>query len=227
MRSRPSGLFPTSRNRKETTNDLYRWVRVWCSPGCCGPTFRSGSRSRARSVALSRWTIPVARPFGLAPARVARPFRVGLPVARASGLVHTLRTSRPRWRRVIAPECLCSQGTGVGDQARRGTTMFATLGRTWDLTKLSWRVLKKDRELVFFPVFAAVGMLILAGLMTGIGASTGTLARLDGGTEQLTGVDVGLLAITYFLMGLRAHLLQRRADWCGNGPPGRRRSTCT
>ncbi len=78
--------------------------------------------------------------------------------------------------------------------------MFATLGRTWDLTKLSWRVLKKDRELVLFPVFATVGLLILAGLMTGIGASTGTLARLDGGTEQLTGVDVGLLAITYFLM---------------------------
>ena len=78
--------------------------------------------------------------------------------------------------------------------------MFRTLERTWDLTKLSWRVLKKDRELVLFPVFAAVALLILAGLMSGIGASTGTLARLDGGTEQLTGVDVGLLAVTYFLM---------------------------
>jgi hypothetical protein len=78
--------------------------------------------------------------------------------------------------------------------------MFASLGRTWDLTKLSWRVLKKDRELVLFPVFAAVALLILAGLMSGIGAATGTLARLDGGTEQLTAVDVGLLAVTYFLL---------------------------
>lgn len=78
--------------------------------------------------------------------------------------------------------------------------MFATLGRTWDLTKLSWRVLKKDRELVLFPVFAAVALLILAGLMSGIGASTGTLARLDGGTERLTAVDVVLLAVTYFLL---------------------------
>ena len=76
--------------------------------------------------------------------------------------------------------------------------MFQTIGRTWELIKMSWAVLKKDRELVLFPVMSTVALVILAGLMMGVGASVGTVDRLSdtGATE----VDIALLAVTYFLL---------------------------
>ncbi len=39
--------------------------------------------------------------------------------------------------------------------------MFATIGHTFELMKMSWNVLMQDRELIFFPVFSAIGLLIL------------------------------------------------------------------
>ena len=76
--------------------------------------------------------------------------------------------------------------------------MFQTIGRTWELIKMSWAVLKKDRELVLFPVMSTVALVILAGLMMGVGAGVGTVDRLadTGATE----VDIALLAVTYFLL---------------------------
>ena len=76
--------------------------------------------------------------------------------------------------------------------------MFQTIGRTWELIKMSWAVLKKDRELVLFPVMSTVALVILAGLMMGVGSGLGTVDRLadTGATE----VDIALLAVTYFLL---------------------------
>lgn len=76
--------------------------------------------------------------------------------------------------------------------------MFQTIGRTWELIKMSWAVLKKDRELVLFPVMSTVALVILAGLMMGVGAGVGTVDRLAGtGASE---VDIVLLAVTYFLL---------------------------
>lgn len=76
--------------------------------------------------------------------------------------------------------------------------MFQTIGRTWELIKMSWAVLKKDRELVLFPVMSTVALVILAGLMMGVGSSVGTVDRLaDTGASE---VDIALLAVTYFLL---------------------------
>ena len=76
--------------------------------------------------------------------------------------------------------------------------MFQTIGRTWELIKMSWAVLKKDRELVLFPVMSTVALVILAGLMMGVGSGLGTMDRLaDTGASE---VDILLLAVTYFLL---------------------------
>lgn len=78
--------------------------------------------------------------------------------------------------------------------------MFETIGRTWELIKMSWSVLKKDRELAAFPIMSAGAVGILAGLMFGIGSGLGTVDRLAETDPTLTGSDIGLLAVTYFLL---------------------------
>ena len=82
--------------------------------------------------------------------------------------------------------------------------MFQTFGRTWELIKMSWSVLKKDRELVLFPVISTIALGILAGLMFGVGSSLGTVDRLAaterGSSLALTGPDIVLLAVTYFAL---------------------------
>lgn len=77
--------------------------------------------------------------------------------------------------------------------------MFATIGHTFDLIKMSFSVLKKDRELLWFPVFSGLGIVILLALFMSIASSTGTLERLDNEEESLSGVDIGLLAIVFYL----------------------------
>ncbi len=57
--------------------------------------------------------------------------------------------------------------------------MFRTIGHTFELMKMSWRVLMMDRELIFFPVFSGLALLVLIGAFLAIGSTTGTLDRLD------------------------------------------------
>ena len=79
--------------------------------------------------------------------------------------------------------------------------MFATFGRTWQLTKMSWGVLQSDRKLIAFPIMSGVALVILAALLTGVGAGVGTLDRLGGaGSAGLAEADIVLLGITYFLL---------------------------
>ena len=100
--------------------------------------------------------------------------------------------------------------------------IFRTFGNTWSITKTSMSVLRKDKELLFFPFFAAIGVLIIAGIAAAILVSMGTFDRLDtaGEDSQLKAGDiiVGVLAIVaamfvinYFnaaLMGAARHRLR-------------------
>ena len=78
--------------------------------------------------------------------------------------------------------------------------MFATIGRTWQLTKMSWGVLQSDRKLIVFPMMSGLALVILAALLTGVGAGFGTIDRLGSESAGLAEADIVLLGITYFLL---------------------------
>ena len=80
--------------------------------------------------------------------------------------------------------------------------MFRTIGHTFELMKMSWSVLMKDRELILFPIMSAVGVVVVIGLFLGVAAGTGTMDRLDtalgsGTNEDTQPVDY-LLAIALY-----------------------------
>ena len=90
--------------------------------------------------------------------------------------------------------------------------MFATFGRTWQLTKMSWGVLQSDRKLIAFPIMSGVALVILAALLTGVGAGFGTFERLGGGGDGRAGRGRHRAAGHHVLpAGVRDHLLQRGA----------------
>ena len=83
--------------------------------------------------------------------------------------------------------------------------MFRTIGHTFELIKMSWAVLKKDRELLWFPVFSGVGVAILLVIFFGIASATGTLDRLAESSNQsgeaavaMTGGDFALIAVLFY-----------------------------
>ncbi len=87
---------------------------------------------------------------------------------------------------------------------------FGTIRHTIDLMKMSWRVLMKDRELIWFPIFAGIGLLITIGIFAAIASTTGTLDRVDALTasqsteEEVQAVDIvlslGLYVLGYFIV---------------------------
>lgn len=40
--------------------------------------------------------------------------------------------------------------------------MFAAVGRTWELTKQSFAVLRADKELLLFPVMSAIAAVVVS-----------------------------------------------------------------
>ena len=74
--------------------------------------------------------------------------------------------------------------------------------------KVSWSVLMKDKELIFFPILGGVGVLILLGVFFAIASATGTLDHLEEpnrfnpntGLEESTivPVDIILAGTTFF-----------------------------
>lgn len=82
--------------------------------------------------------------------------------------------------------------------------MFRTIGHTFELMKMSWRVLMKDRELIFFPLMSAGVMLATVGVFALIALSTGTLDRYDAVQAEVPGAamtagDVVLGISIFFL----------------------------
>ncbi len=82
--------------------------------------------------------------------------------------------------------------------------MFATIGRTWDIMKICWGVLQKDRELLVFPLVSGVAMLVLAAITFAATSSSGALQRIEGaaGSQSASALqagDIALLATIYFV----------------------------
>ena len=81
---------------------------------------------------------------------------------------------------------------------RKDRLMFRTIGNTWQITKLSWKVLQLDRELIFFPIMGTIGALIVGVIAAGVFAGTGTFDRLGGGEAEFNIVDLIITLAAYF-----------------------------
>ena len=76
--------------------------------------------------------------------------------------------------------------------------MFRTIGNTWQITKLSWKVLQLDRELIFFPIMGTLGAIIVGVVAAGVFAGTGTFDRLGSGETEFNVVDLIITLVAYF-----------------------------
>ena len=76
--------------------------------------------------------------------------------------------------------------------------MFHTLGNTWQITKLSWKVLQLDRELIFFPIMGTLGAIVVGAIAAGVFAGTGTFDRLSGDETEFNVVDLIITIVAYF-----------------------------
>ena len=76
--------------------------------------------------------------------------------------------------------------------------MFRTIGNTWQITKLSWKVLQLDRELIFFPIMGTIGAIIVGVVAAGVFAGTGTFDRLGSGETEFNVVDLIITLVAYF-----------------------------
>jgi len=76
--------------------------------------------------------------------------------------------------------------------------MFRTIGNTWQITKLSWKVLQLDRELIFFPIMGTLVAIIVGVIAAGVFAGTGTFDRLGSGETEFNVVDLIITLVAYF-----------------------------
>ncbi len=76
--------------------------------------------------------------------------------------------------------------------------MFRTLGNTWQITKLSWRVLQQDRELIFFPIMGTLGAAAVGAIVAAVFYGSGTFDRLGSGETEFSGVDLAIALLAYF-----------------------------
>lgn len=61
--------------------------------------------------------------------------------------------------------------------------MFETIGRSFRLLKLCLHVLAVDKELILFPVFSSIGVILVFLSFMGIGFGIGAFDRLEEGTS--------------------------------------------
>lgn len=82
--------------------------------------------------------------------------------------------------------------------------MFATIGHTFELMKMSWRVFMGDRELIAFPLLTAFVMAVVLAVFGVAALGAGTFDRLEAAEADsqaaLSGVDYVLGAALMFTM---------------------------
>lgn len=77
--------------------------------------------------------------------------------------------------------------------------MFRTIGHTWQITKLSWKVLQLDRELIFFPIMGTLGAILVGAVAAGVFGAAGTFDRLgSSGDAEFSIVDLIIALVAYF-----------------------------
>jgi len=111
--------------------------------------------------------------------------------------------------------------------------VFQTIGRTWNLARLSWGVLQKDKELVLFPLLSFVTIAFIVAAFAAIAYSTGSFDRLDAAMNAEPGVrsesqvtigDVtlyvlGFVAVTFTVIFFNAALVAAAIERLRGGDP--------
>ena len=109
--------------------------------------------------------------------------------------------------------------------------IFRTFSNTWSITKTSMVVLRKDKELLVFPLLSFLFIGIVVGVAAVVALALGTFDRLDtaGSEAQLQAGDVvlavsalffAMIVINYFnaaLMGAARHRLKGGDPNIGTG----------
>lgn len=88
--------------------------------------------------------------------------------------------------------------------------MFQTIGHTFSLMKMSWGVLMQDRELIAFPIFSGIGLMMLGllGSMSGL-ASTENLESGAGWGTLFVFLVFAYLITVFFNAALVSAALER------------------
>jgi len=73
--------------------------------------------------------------------------------------------------------------------------MFARWGRSWELVKASWAVLRSDKELVIFPIISAIGCFIVSLTFFIPMLATGAFDSI--GRRGTNGIGLGQLIILF------------------------------
>ena len=70
--------------------------------------------------------------------------------------------------------------------------MFETIGRSFRLAKLCLHVLAVDKELIMFPVFSSIGVVLVLLSFAGVGIGIGALDRIEAGAAGIGDIAVAL-----------------------------------
>ncbi len=70
--------------------------------------------------------------------------------------------------------------------------MFETIGRSFRLAKLCLHVLAVDKELILFPVFSSIGVVLVLLTFAGVGIGIGALDRIGAGAVGIGDIAVAL-----------------------------------
>lgn len=82
--------------------------------------------------------------------------------------------------------------------------MFETFRRSWQLTKISWDILQKDKELLAFPLMSMIGVLVISAIFALPLLASGLLQSLaDDNTSFITYlIAIVVLFIYYFAISV-------------------------
>ena len=77
--------------------------------------------------------------------------------------------------------------------------MFATIGRSWQLYKVCWKVLLHDKELLVFPLISTIALILTIAVIFGSGMVFRAAASVEGGLVDLSPADFVIMGVFYFV----------------------------
>lgn len=81
--------------------------------------------------------------------------------------------------------------------------MFKTLRRSWELTKISWSILEKDKELLAFPLMSMLGVLVISLLFGLPLMASGFLRAASGeGDASFFAYLVGIVIVFLYYLAI-------------------------